>query len=32
MTELTVDEAMPRLPGYLNGTHRLDERNMLRPR
>ena len=29
MTELTVDEAMPRLPGYLDGAYRLDERNML---
>lgn len=29
MTELTVDEAMPRLPGYLDGSYRLDERNML---
>ena len=29
MTELTVDEAMPRLPGYLEGGHRIDERNML---
>ena len=29
MTELTVDEAMPRLPGYLNGDYRIDERNML---
>ena len=29
MTELTVDEAMPRLPGYLKGGYRVDERNML---
>ena len=29
MTELTVDEAMPRLPGYLEGDYRIDERNML---
>ena len=29
MTELTVDEAMPRLPRYLNGDYRVDERNML---
>ena len=29
MTELTVDEAMPRLPSYLDGDHRIDERNML---
>ena len=29
MTELTVDEAMPRLPGYLQGGYRIDERNML---
>ena len=29
MTELTVDEVMPRLPSYLNGNHRRDERNML---
>ncbi len=29
MTELTVDEAMSRLPSYLNGDQRLDERNML---
>ena len=29
MTELTVDEAMPRLPSYLDGSYRLDERSML---
>ena len=29
MTELTVDEAMPRLPDYLEGDYRIDERNML---
>ncbi len=29
MTELTVDEAMPRLPRYLKGEYRVDERNML---
>ena len=29
MTELQVDEAMDRLPFYLNGGSRLDERNML---
>ena len=29
MTELTVDEAMPRLPRYLKGDYRIDERNML---
>ncbi|CAI8046331.1 NAD kinase [Geodia barretti] len=29
MTELTVDEAMPKLPGYLCGNHRIDARNML---
>ena len=29
MTELTVDEALPRLPHYLKGDCRIDERNML---
>ena len=29
MTELTVDEAMPKLPRYLKGSYRVDERNML---
>lgn len=29
MTELTVDEALPRLPGYLQGGYRIDARNML---
>ena len=29
MTELQVDEAMPRLPSYLKGGYRVDERNML---
>jgi NAD+ kinase len=30
MTELTVDEALPRLPAYLDGGYRVDERNMLK--
>ena len=29
MTELQVDEAMAKLPPYLNGAYRTDERNML---
>lgn len=29
MTELTVDEAMPRLPAYFRGDFRIDDRNML---
>ena len=29
MTELTVDEALPQLPGYLTGEYRVDARSML---
>jgi NAD+ kinase len=29
MTELRVDEALEKLPFYFNGTHRVEERNML---